>query len=185
MAGNKKARKKKGGPARTEQEFFVKLARNKVERMRRYERLNETVHQRNNLPLGHPLNQHKIDKTFKPLEQVFVDQEQGKGMLADEQGNLVIYDEDDQEFVPFVPGILHMCHLYDMIGGALTWDRQPPGLRAFVLKLARDEKVNQQDVDDARVTVKWMRDRIATVTPTKWTELFEWATSLDEKEMAA
>jgi hypothetical protein len=185
MAGNKKPSRKKGGPPKTAGEFFGRLAEHTTMRERRIAKLNQRIQKKNDLPLGHPLNKHKIDKTFKPLEQVMVDQEEGRGMLADADGRLVIYDEDDQEFVPFVPGILHMCHLYDKIGGALTWSRQPPGLRAFTLKLGRGEKVNQLDVDDARATINWMRDRIATVSPRRWTELFEWACALDEEKEAA
>lgn len=120
MPGNKKPNRKRGGPPKTAQEFFGQLAQKKGERHKRYQAKNQRIQMKNNLPLGHPLNKHKIDKTFNPLEQVLIDQEQGRGMLADEDGQLLIYDPDDQDFVPFIPGMLHMCYVYDKLAEALT-----------------------------------------------------------------
>lgn len=183
MAGNRKPNRKKGGGApKTSEQFFAQLDKQTLARQQRYREKNKRTSLKNELPIGHPLNRHKIDKTFKPLEQVLVEQEQGKGMLADEDGQVLIYSEQEQEFIPFVPGMLHMCYLYDKFAEAQVWGKQPPGLRAFTLKLGRDEKVNQQDIDDARATIAWMRERVATVTPARWTELFVWACELDRKE---
>lgn len=184
MPGNKKPRRRHGVKTGSDASKLRAWGKAVIQGNAKQRKKQARIDMLNGLPLGHPLNKHKIESTFKPLEQVLVDQEQGRGMLADEEGQVLIYSEQEQEFVPFIPGMLHMCYLYDKLAEALTWSKQPPGLRAFTLKLSRDEKVGQQDIDDARTTITWMREKVAGVTPARWTELFTWACELDRKETA-
>jgi hypothetical protein len=186
MPGNKKPSRKHGikGESR-EGRRIRQFEEAKAGRRERYALKQKGIDKKNHLPLGHPLNRHAIESTFKPLEDVFADMEAGRGMLVGEDGQLYIYDPIGQEMVEFVPGILHMCRIYDWVAQVQTWGKQPPGLLALTLKLARDEKASQQDIDDARLTVQWMKDRVATITRARWTEVFEWASAQDKREQAS
>jgi hypothetical protein len=184
VPGNKKNRRK--APPKTKNlvaRYADHMENARAGKTTRRHQMQKSIDKKNNLPLGHPLNRHSIDSTFKPLDDLLDDQEAGRGMLQGEDGQLYIYDPQGQEMVTFIPGMLHMCRLYDLVAQAQTWSKQPPGLLAFVLKLARDEKVNQQDIDDARATVRWMKDNVATITRTRWTEVFEWASKFDAEQM--
>lgn len=148
------------------------IAKGKVGRLQRYGQLNERIRLKNNLPLAHPLNAWKLDKTFKPLNAVLDEQDKLGSVLCDEEGRPLMRDEDDQDFMLLVPGVVHMCHVFDLIAAARVWGKQPSGLRAYVLKLANDLPIEAGDTADARETIRWMRDRIGKMTPSQWSEDF-------------
>jgi hypothetical protein len=179
MAGNKK-RKRKSGPR---QDFQLKQEKARADRVRRKAKKVARIERANQLPLGHPLNRHRIEQVFMPIERLLDEQESTGSMLFDEDGNAVMRDADGDWF-PFVPATLQMTHLYDLMARSLTWSAQPPGLRAYALKLSAKLPITQQDIEDARVTIAWMRSHIATVSPAKWTEIFTLACELDERHEA-
>lgn len=174
MPGNKKPRKPK-------RDFDSQLANGARQRQQRYALLNENVRRKNELPMGHPLNAHRLDKTFGPIERVLDEAEKTGTNLADEDGQPVMHDPEEG-WVPLVPGLLHMCHIFDMIGRARTWPVQPPGLRAYALGLQIGRTITAEDLADSRATIAWMRKHIATLSPVTWSELFEWACTQDEKD---
>lgn len=178
MPNNKKPRK----PA--PKSITAIVAKGARQRMQRYGLLNERIRLKNNLPLSHPLNVWKLDKTFKPLNVVLDEQDKLGSILCDEEGRPLMRDEDDQDFMLLVPGVVHMCHVFDLIAAARVWGKQPPGLRAWVLKVDRKERDTPQDRDDARETIGWMRDRIGKMTPIQWSEEFGAAVSRIDAEDA-
>lgn len=178
MPKNKKPRKAK---AKT---IGAMLDQANRQRQQRYGLLNERIRLKNNIPLGHPLNAWKLDKTFKPLHMVLDEQDRLGSILCEEQGRPLMRDEDDQEFMLLVPGVVHMCSVFDYVAAALVWGKQPPGLRAYVLKLANELPIVAGDTDDARATIAWMRDRIGKMTPTQWDEYFSAAVNRIEAEDA-
>jgi hypothetical protein len=139
----------------------------------------------NNLPLGHPVNAHKLHKTFAPIEQMLAENEKTGSMMFDADGVAVLWVQDEQCWTPIVTGLLEMCHAFQLVGQALAWGAQPPGLRAFSLKLGREEVLGQHDIADARVTVGWMRQRIAGVTPSKWADTLAEAQAIEARKDAA
>jgi hypothetical protein len=166
MPGNKKPRKAK---AKT---IGAMLDQANKQKRQRYAQLNDRIKLKNNLPLAHPLNSWKLDKTFKPLHVVLDEQDRLGSILCDEEGRPLMRDEDDQDFMLLVPGVVHMCAVFDLIAAARVWGRQPPGLRAYVLKLANDLPIVEGDTSDARAAIGWMRARIGSMTPVQWSEEF-------------
>lgn len=160
------------------------VAKGTRQRLQRYSLLNERIRLKNNSPLNHPINAWKLDKTFKPLHMVLDEQDRLGSILCDEEGRPLMRDEDDQDFMLLVPGVVHMCSLFDYVAAARVWGKQPPGLRAYVLKLANDLPIVPGDTDDARTTIAWMRDRIGKMTPIEWDEYFSAAVSRIEAEDA-
>lgn len=182
MAGNKKpARKVRKLKPGTNAHLFDGLARAEKARIARYGQMNEKVRRLNNTPMGDPVNQHKIDKTFAPLERVLAEQERTGTNLVDDDGDVVMWDHEEG-WVKIVPGILHMCFVFEHVARALVWPPMPPGLRVYALGLQIGRTIDQDDIAKSRETIAWMRKHIATLTPAKWTELFEWAVALGEKD---
>lgn len=177
MAGNKKPNRKAGGQVG----FAQARQKGKAEYDRRLAQKNERIHKINNLPLGHPLNQRRIEVVFGPLERVLDEQESTGSLLFDEDGRAIMRDVDGGWYL-LVPALLHMTHLYDVMADRLGWDEQPAGLRAFATKLAHEIRISQQDIEDARATLAWMRRNVATVTPAQFTELYDLAGELDKRE---
>lgn len=179
MAGNSKPRRK-GGP----KSLGKILVEAKAARSKRYQQKNDRLRYIDSLPLGHPMNKNRIEKTFKPLEKVLNEQEATGTMLFDEEGNALMWDEIDQDFMFLVPGLLRMCALFDMVAAEqAVWGRQPPGLRALALKLANKLPLNQTtDVTDARESVAWMRERVAKLSPAAWTGIHDRFTDMEARE---
>lgn len=179
MPANKKPRK----PHKTVG-LAAAIAKGKVGRLQRYGQLNERIRLKNNLPLAHPLNVWKLNKTFKPLHMVLDEQDKFGSILCDEEGRPLMRDEDDQDFMLLVPGVLHMCHVFDHLAASLVWGKQPNGLRAYVLKLANDVPIVAGDTNDARAAIAWMRERIGQLSPARWTEQFTAAVNRIDSEDA-
>jgi hypothetical protein len=182
MAGNKKPARKVRKVKPGSDAFVVDLLqRGKSARRQRYLQRKHGVDKRNNLPLGHQLNQHKIEKTFGPLERVLQEQETTGTNLVDDDGDAVMHDPDDG-WIKIVPGLLHMIFVFEHIARARVWPKMPEGLRVYALGLQIGRKLDQDDINGARETIAWMRKHIATLSPIQWTELFEWAVELGEKD---
>lgn len=175
MAGNKKP-KRKGGARR---DFVTRQAAATADRLRTKAKQQARIDRINHLPMGHPLNAPSIDKTFRPIERLLDEHEATGTIMADQDGNPLIRDEDGQEWIPLVPAMLHMTHLFDVVARCQTWISQPPGLRAYTMALEHNLPLTPQHFADARATIIWMRELIATVTRARWTELFFWACEQD------
>ena len=186
MAGNSKSKRKPAPKGiGTRAHTVAMLAKAKAARHAKYEQINERARMKNNLPLGHPLNVYKLDKTFKPFLAVLDEQDRTGTMLVDDKGQPLMWDEDAHDYTHLVPAILHMCHVVELVAGALVWGKMPPGLNAMALKLARNEKLVEGDTDDARATLAWMRERMSKTTVVEWSERFAWALDLAEKQQEA
>jgi hypothetical protein len=181
MAGNKKARRKPGKAP--DINHVVQTAYN--QRIKKVRAMNKRIHKRNDLPMGHPVNQHKIDGTFVPFERWLKEQEDTGTMLVDDEGRPVIRDPDDEVFVHVAPQLMNMAHVFDMLVKIYTFDKQPPGVRALAMKLIHDLPLDQSDVDDARTAFNWMRKTVAKVTPSQWSDTIELVERLDKKEAEA
>lgn len=166
MPKNSKPRKAKA------QTIGAMLDQANKQKRQRYTLLNDRIRMKNNLPLAHPLNAWKLDKTFKPLLCVLAEQDEFGAILCDEEGRPLMRDEDDQDFMLLVPGVIHMCAVFDLIAAARVWGKQPPGLRAYVLKLANELPIVAGDTADARTTINWMRERLGSMTPVQWSDDF-------------
>lgn len=179
MAGNKKPRK----PAQP-RDIGRMLAHAKAAREHRYAKKNARRRAHDRLPLGHPINQHRIERSFKPIEQSLADQERDGSLLFDEDNNAVLYDAEAKTWIPVVPALLNMTHMFDQVGERFNWPPQPPGLRAFAFKLQREALLDATDIADARATTAWMRAQVATVSAADWTAIFEQECAADEAALA-
>lgn len=132
------------------------------------------IKMRNALPIGHELNRHKIDMTFQPLESLLASVEETGEITTDTRGDPVMWDEQEECWMPLGPGIHNMVAMFDRAAQIYSWpESQPPGLRRLGAKLDADMPLFQSDTDDARVTIAWMRKWIVGVTPNQWTEISE------------
>lgn len=179
MAGNSKARRKPGKV----HPIDVMLAKAKRSREQRIATKNARLRHIDSLPLGHPMNAGRVDKVFRPLERVLDEQEKSGTMLFDQDGNALMWDEIDQDFMLLVPGLVRLCAIFDWVGDERGWERQPPGLRALAYKLADKRPLDQDaDVIDARASVAWMRDKVATISPADWTDLHDRFVAMEQNE---
>lgn len=182
MPASKKPRKKRAMKGGTEQSILEATMRGRLQGYSNYKKQVERCERLNSLPMSHPVSRHMIDKTMAPL-YAFLEQHETKGGFVVEDGEPVLWDGKDWIFV--IPGILHMCFVFEKMAEALTWPKMPPGLRVYAIGLQIGRPIEPSDFIDAHATIAWMEAQMGKITPLKWRELFDWATSLDEKEIAA
>jgi hypothetical protein len=183
MAGNKKPRRKPAPKGiGTEKRVLQLAARGIVERHKRGLAMNAREVRAYNLPLGHPMNRTVMEQTFGPLERFLDENERTGSMMFDDEGVALLWVPSENCWTPVVTGALEMCHYWDCVARALAWGDQPQGLRAFALKLGRGEKLDKSDLDDARLTLKWMRERIATISRAKWAAVRGEIDAIEQRE---
>lgn len=178
MAGNKKPRKKRAVKTGSLGSVLEASLRGKRQHLAECKKMQARADYLNSLPMSHPASVHMIEKTLAPLIR-FLDEHEAKGGFVVEDGEPVLWDGRD--WIQVVPGVLHMCFVFEKMAEACTWPKMPPGLRAYAIGLQIGRAIGPDDFRDSRETIAWMRKCMGTITPLKWRELFDWATSLDEK----
>lgn len=167
MAGNKSPSRKKKVGSVTDVHRVAANARN----MRRkiVTKKNERKDRLNDLPIGHPMNAYKLDQVFGIVDRV-LEQQEKDGSLFFVEDMAVAYEQRAKHYFPIVTSFLDMLHAVESVSKAHALGTPPPGLLALTLKLGRSELLNEQDVADAKETVKWMREKIGRITPNQWLE---------------
>jgi hypothetical protein len=179
VAGNKKPRKKHGMKTGSDASIISAKVKAYNQGIKERRKLQERADHLNTLPLSHPMSCHMIEKTMAPLDR-FLDQHEQKGGFVMEDGEPVLWDGEC--WIQVIPGVLHMCYVFEKMAQACVWPKMPPGLRAYAIGLQIGRSIDADDFKDSRETIAWMRKWMGTITPLKWRELFDWATSLDEKQ---
>lgn len=135
---------------------------------------------RNNLPLGHELNQHKIEGVFGPLE-IALEQARDTGEFpVDDRGKPSIWDTVAEEWKELCDCVANMCWVFGLLGVQQKWEEDaPPGLAQLAKRLDYGMLVTVREFEPAFDTIRWMRERVATVTPNQWTDAFELACKLE------
>lgn len=184
MPGNKKPRRKLGVKSGTMESTAKALVRGAQQGKAEYLKQKARCDRLNQLPLSHPMSCHMIEKTMAPLERYLEDHERtGTVMVEDGTTEPVLWDGD--AYIRIIPGILHMCFVFEKMAEARTWPKMPQGLRVYAIGMQIGRPVDADDFAASRETIAWMRKWMGTLTPLKWRELFDWATSLDELKLAA
>jgi hypothetical protein len=179
MPANKKPRRKHGVKTGSGASAARAWGKGVVQAQKERRKLQARADHLNTLPMSHPMSCHMIDKTMAPLNR-FLDQHEQKGGFVMEDGEPVLWD--GEHWVQVIPGVLHMCFVFEKMAQACVWPKMPPGLQVYAIGLQIGRPIDADDFKGARETIAWMRKCMGTITPLKWRELFDWATSLDEKE---
>lgn len=177
MAGNKKPRKPSKGVKRETFESKTRVMRagiaaRNVKKERQYNRNMELSH----LPLGHPMNAYVLDWTFAPIERMLDESVSTGGHMFGEDGRAVMWVERDQVYTPIVDACLEMSAQFSFSAQEFGWGEAHTGLLSYGLKLARGDKLDAQDIADARATIAWMREKLAGIN------CFQWAHSMQKME---
>lgn len=177
MAGNKKPRKASKGIKRETFESKTRVMRAGIaargaKKAKQYDR-NMGLSQ---LPMGHPINAYVLDWTFAPIHKMLDDSEATGGHMFGEDGLPVMWVERDQVYTPVIEACLEISDQFRFTADEFGWGEAHTGLLAYGLKLARGERLDEQDVADARAALAWMREKLATIN------CFQWAHSMQKME---
>ena len=146
---------------------------------------NMLIRLRNAMPLGHEVNRHKIDATFDPLEQFLMQQETEGESFVNEKGEPLMWDEREQAYINVAEGIANMCWMFELASKLWGWTDQTAGLQKLGNKLFAGMVLFASDIEAARSTIAWMRERIAEVKPNQWSQVIELAAEEEAKGNAA
>lgn len=177
MPGNSKPRKKRSMKVGSLDSVLEATLRGKRQHLAECKRMQARADYLNSLPMSHAASVHMIEKTMAPLYRFINEHEAGSFM--EENGEPVLWDGKD--WIQVIPGVLHMCFVFEKMAQACTWPKMPEGLRAYAIGLQIGRAIGPDDFTDSRETIAWMEKCMGTITPLKWRELFDWAMSLDEK----
>lgn len=171
MAGNRKPNRKPGNrPSVVERMDRGIYAKAKTIAQR------ETllIRMRNALPMGHEVNQHKIDLTFGAIEGYLREQEQTGESMVNERGEPVVIDPVDGTMIPAGRAFKNQHAMFCALAEKHGWGTVPDGLRRMGAKLDADMILFDSDMSDARVALDWMRHNIASISPNQWSEALDY-----------
>jgi hypothetical protein len=168
MAGNKKPNRRRGERRQTSVTVPNVARAFAVAEQREIERRNTLTSWRNALPLGHELNQHKIDEVMAPLEGFLHDVETTGEAAVDDDGKPVFWSDEDRDWVPIGQAILSMTMMLELVARNFTWGSIPTGLRDLAIKIEDGHLFDQHDTAAARSAIDWIRRRVAEATPNQW-----------------
>lgn len=176
MPASSKPRKKKG------RSVVERLAHARYQKAKAHAHAeNMLIRLRNALPLGHEANRHKIDGTFGPLEEFLRQQELEGESFVNEKGEPLMWDEREQAYINVAEGIANMAYMFELAGRLWGWDAQPEGLKKLGNKLFAGMVLFASDIEAARETIAWMREKIAEVKPNQWSEVIDLAAEEEAK----
>lgn len=169
MAGNsKKKRKPVPKGIGTYQRMVERMETGLIERSKKNQDRRDRNMRLTKLPLGHPMNVHVLDWTFSPVDKMLDDHERTGTHMFTDDGQAVMWVERDQCYTPIVDACFELHRQFEYTAAEREWGDVPPGLMGYGAKLARGVMLDAQDIQDARATVKWMRDRLADITCWDW-----------------
>lgn len=170
MAGNKKPNRKPGNRASVIERMDLGIYA-KAKNIAQRETL--LIRMRNAMPMGHEVNQHKIDLTFGAIEGYLAEQEKTGESLVNERGEPVVVDPVDGELIPAGRAFKNQHAMFSALAEAHGWGAVPGGLRRMGAKLEADMILFESDMFDARRALAWMREHIVEITPNQWSETLD------------
>lgn len=132
---------------------------------------NHEVQRKNNLPIAHPDNRHKLDLTFGPVEE-WLDTIVETGDIDVMSNGVAIFQTtgDSDQWWPVVEAFLAVCDTFELVATALKVADQSDGMRKLTRKIEVDMPLFQADIDAARASIDWMRETSGTLTPLEFSE---------------
>lgn len=129
------------------------------------------IERKNNLPIGHPDNRHKLDKTFSPVEK-WLDTIVATGDIDVMNNGVAVFqtEADTNHWWPVVEAFLAVCDTFELVASDLNVPDQTDGMRKLAKKVEVDMPLFQADIDAARASVSWMRSISETLTPSQFSE---------------
>lgn len=169
MPGNNKRKRKPtpkgiGTPERMKERMVTGL----IERRKRKDAIRARNVRLSLLPMGHPANAYILDMTFDPIYKMFDEFEKTGGHLFDPDGMAVMWVERDGCFTPLVDACFELHAQFEFTAAERDWGDVPPGLMAYGAKIARGERISEDDQRDARATVDWMREQLRGINCYDW-----------------
>lgn len=120
---------------------------------------------KNNLPIGHHDNVHRIDETFSPIEALLENIVFTGDIDVSSKGQPLLLDPKDNVWYPMVPALVSMCDTFTQLARQFSWDDQTADMRRLAKKLDVQMPLFIKDIDGARACLVWMREKIRQVTP--------------------
>jgi hypothetical protein len=135
------------------------------------EKKNMTFHKRaNTLPFSHPLNLPRVAIVFGPLEAILDDLGSTGDIDAMPDGTPLIKDNSDGRWCPIAPALVSMCDVYSKLSRTHGWnDDRTEGVRQLAKRFEDQAPVFQEDLDAARASLTWMKQRTFEITPEQYT----------------
>ncbi|RKP44705.1 hypothetical protein [Pararobbsia silviterrae] len=118
----------------------------------------------NNLPFAHEEQRPRIDAVFGPVESL-LDTLVATGEIETLRNGVAGFRAPDGNLYPLAPALESVCVTYDKLARTHGWDDQTAGLRKLAKHFELDMPITQREVDAARASIAWMRDRTLTMTP--------------------
>lgn len=170
MAGNKKPHRVSGNRASAIERLDIGRHARKVKWSQDELTL---IKLRNNLPMSHELNAHKIELTFGAIELYLSEQEVTGESQVNERGDPVVVDPVDGDLIPAGLAFKNQHIMFAALSKRFGWGEVPDGLRRMGAKLDAGMLLFDSDMRDARIALDWMREHIADVTPNQWSETLD------------
>lgn len=161
---------KKCGKKMTPAERFMRKL-NSI-RQSKNDRHNHDVRRKNDLPIGHPDNRHKLDMTFSPIEK-WLDtfKETGEYDVLSQGGVAIFQPQGDKDdWFPIVESFLAVCDTYELIARNVGVPDQTEPMRLLARKIHYDMPLAASEITAAKATIAWMRQITEALTPLQFSD---------------
>lgn len=140
-------------------------------RQSKNDRHNHEVARKNNLPLGHPDNRHKLDLTFGPVEK-WLGTIVATGEIDVMNNGVAVFQTETEtdHWWPVVEAFLAVCDTFELVAADLKLPDQTAGMRRLAKKVEVDMPLFEPDINAARTSISWMRQISETLTATQFSE---------------
>jgi len=122
----------------------------------------------NDEPFSHPDNQHKIDKTFKPMFHWLDEQERTGESDAMPDGTVILQPEGETEWYPVADAFRSVADTYELVAKDQGVEFDGEGLRKLANMIDYGMPLTQREVDAARKSLAWMKSVTLLLTPTEF-----------------
>lgn len=123
----------------------------------------------NDLLFAHENNVARIHQVFDPVEKVLDDLVATGEINAMPDGTPLIVAIEGGYMVPIAPALMSVVEVYERLARVYEWSDRSDGLRRLAKRLELMMPVFQEDVDEARKSIEWMKICTLTITPRQFT----------------
>lgn len=117
-------------------------------------------------PMSHPLNAHRLDMVFGPVEVLLTEMERTGTNDAMPDGTVVFRPPgDDGCWYPLASSLRAVCDTYELVAEHYGQPAGVDSLRRLAKKIEVDMPLMAMDIHGARMNILWMREISTGMTP--------------------
>ncbi len=132
-------------------------------------RLQAELEALNDVVFADPRNVDRIRRVFEPVTQS-LDSLVATGVVnAMPDGTPLLWVAEDGCYYPAHLALQSVVETYEKLSRTFAWNDHSDGLRRLAKRLELQMPVFQEDVDEARKTIEWMKFCTMTITPRQFT----------------